>query len=165
MKYTNTLNKFSTILALVLTATTAYADLDRGLSAYQNREFTTAIEEFKISAESGDSKSQVLLGNMYYEGIGVPKNPTKAFKWLSAGVDTSSEADDYMAAAKLNLGIMYIEGKGTQPNHTEAFKLIKSSASAGQKRAQRLLAMMYMQGVGVNQNPNQAIVWYKRSKR
>ena len=41
------------------------------------------FDETKLLAEQGDASAQLLLGNMYRNGFGVPENYAEAVKWLS----------------------------------------------------------------------------------
>lgn len=50
-----------------------------GLLAYENGDYRKAFELFKVSAESGTAKSQLLLSTMYRRGIGVKQNEYESF--------------------------------------------------------------------------------------
>ncbi len=54
-----------------------------------------AARLYLLAAQRGDSKAQVLLGQLYFEGVGVPQNDTQAAKWFRAAADqdvTSAES-------------------------------------------------------------------------
>jgi TPR repeat protein len=56
-----------------------------------------AAEQF-AAAEHGDSKSQYLLGEIYYSGKGVSKDETEAVKWLKKAADQGdSTLEDLIA--------------------------------------------------------------------
>ena len=65
----------------------------------------------------------------------------------------SSSADRYNAALKL-----YEEA-----SYKEAFPIVEEQANKGNKEAQFLLAHLYEKGLGVAQNKEEAIFWYKKS--
>ena len=46
-------------------------DLNKGMAAYNARDWATALKEFRVLAEQGHANAQANLGNMYYAGYGV----------------------------------------------------------------------------------------------
>ncbi|MFP6688182.1 MAG: hypothetical protein VCD31_02525, partial [Alphaproteobacteria bacterium] len=68
--------------ALLFSAGSAWADYDEGMAAAQRGDFATALQEFRPLAEQGDADAQTLIGMMYNEGLGVPKNDAEAVKWF-----------------------------------------------------------------------------------
>ena len=64
------------------------------------------INTLKQQAQKGDAVAQFLLGGMYYNGEGVPKDDIQAAKWYRLA------ADQGLAEAQLNLGSMYFFGRG-----------------------------------------------------
>ena len=50
------------------------ADFQKGMDAAQTGDFATALREWKPLAEQGDGDAQFNLGQMYYYGVGVPRN-------------------------------------------------------------------------------------------
>ena len=61
------------ILSLWLT-TSAWAGFDEGVAAYDRGDYATALEEWRPIAEQGNADAQYNLGNMYYNGRGVPQD-------------------------------------------------------------------------------------------
>ena len=59
----------------------ASAGLDEGVAAYANRDYTTALQEFKPFASLGQAQAQAYLGVMYANGQGVPRDYQEAVKW------------------------------------------------------------------------------------
>ena len=76
-------------------------DFQKGLEAYQNKDFATALKEWKPLAEGGDSAAQYNLGLMYKNGEGVPKNYKEALKWYKLATEQG------FLIAPYNLGLMY----------------------------------------------------------
>ena len=68
---------------------------------------------FKKSIEKDNVGAYVLLGWMYMEGMGVLKNPKKAFDYYEIGAKSEN---GYQVYAQLYLGEFYIEGLGTEKN-------------------------------------------------
>jgi len=50
-----------------------------------------------------------------------------------------------------------------QPDYAGAFELLKQAADRGLPRAQRALAELYRDGLGVQKNMEEAVVWFRRS--
>ena len=50
------------------------SDFDKGLTAYKNGDYATALKEWKPLAEQGDANAQFGLGVMYEYGDGVPED-------------------------------------------------------------------------------------------
>ena len=69
------------VVALLFGAGSAWADLDDDLTSYQRGDYATALQEWRPLAEQGDADAQTLIGMMYNEGLGVPKNDAEAVKW------------------------------------------------------------------------------------
>ena len=69
----------------------ASADFKVGMDAYKKGDYSTAIREFKPTAQQGDAQSQWLLGSSYANA----NNPLKpqpqqfkaALKWLKAAAE------------------------------------------------------------------------------
>ena len=72
---------FSIIFPIIF-ASSARAELDFGFKARYLEDYTTALEELRPLAESGDAQSQLSLGLMYYYGRGVTWNPRLADLWI-----------------------------------------------------------------------------------
>ena len=70
-----------TCLVLFSITNTVWADFDKGLQAYNRKDYTTAFKLFMESANRGDARVQYALGVMYDNGHGVPQNHVEAAKW------------------------------------------------------------------------------------
>ena len=66
--------------------------------------YDKALKYLKMSAEHGDSRSQLLLGDMYHHGLGIDKNDVEALNWYSK----SAEQENIIA--RDNLIAFYLEG-------------------------------------------------------
>ncbi len=70
-------------LVVVLVAAPAWADFKAGEEAYNRDDYATALKEWRALAEQGDAGVQFILGSMYENGEGVPKDYVQAYMWLS----------------------------------------------------------------------------------
>ena len=82
--------------------------------------YAEAFKYLKMSAEHGDSRSQLLLGDMYHHGLGITKNDSEALKWYSK----SAEQENIIA--RDNLIAFYLEGNEAEKD--KAISLLKKFA-------------------------------------
>lgn len=107
----------------------------------------------KIKAYAGDPEEQYRLGVMYSMGIGVPKDPVRALKWLSGAGLAGHASSAYLAA------LMYTEGRGTDVDHGKAVKWYRMAAEKNFAPAQAALGRIYTEGIGVDKNTQEGIKW------
>ena len=82
------------------------ADYQRGTTAYNRGDYTTALREWAPLAKQGDADAQYNLGLMYNgNGQGVPQDYKEAVKWYRLA------AEQGHAWAQYNLGLMYTMDK------------------------------------------------------
>lgn len=123
---------------------------------YDENKYKRAAKFFSSAAEDGHAKSQNILGEMYEDGIGVPKNYTTAVEWYT---EAALQGE---STAQANLGNMYRMGMGGLiQNDKKAFDLYKKSADQGNLLGQYYLAFMYKNGYGVPQNYSKALEIYQ----
>ena len=79
----------------------------------------TKLEQILLKAEQDDADSQFKLGCLYYDGINVPLDHTKAAYFFSK----ASEHNHYLS--QYYLARMYFEGDGVHQNTNEAINLFK----------------------------------------
>ena len=79
------------LLSLTLPSSVAAQDFDRGVSAYNDGDYPTALREFRLAAEQGDASAQYNLGLMYYNGQGLPQNYQLAYMWFSLAAAKGGE--------------------------------------------------------------------------
>ena len=70
-----------------------------GLEAYSRKAFTEAIEQFKRAAWYADKPSQAVVGEMYWDGMGVAQDRALGLVWMDLaaerGYDFFSRKRDY----------------------------------------------------------------------
>jgi uncharacterized protein len=80
--------------------------IDDALSARAREDYATALRLLRPLADNEDAVAQVILGDMYGHGQGVPQDYKEAVKWYR------SLADQGNSTAQLFLGLMYADGRG-----------------------------------------------------
>ncbi|RIA91681.1 kinase-like domain-containing protein [Glomus cerebriforme] len=125
--------------------------------------------------------TQCMLGYLYEQGIGTPKNKIKAFEWYMKSAEGGN------ACGQCNIGLCYDKGSsGITQNKYEAFNWYLKAANGGDSTGQYNLGLCYeegydilgqynlglchMKGIGYcyengigttrNENKNQAFEWY-----
>ena len=130
----------------------------QGRDAIDSGDYAKAVELLNKAAEQGHEIAQsnlgFLLGYMYLNGMGVPKNPDEAVKWYTKAADGGN------SFAQNSLGNIYIDGKDVPKNPEQAIKYYTMAAEQGNVYSQTALAVMYHQGDGVDQDYVQAFKFY-----
>ena len=83
------------------------ADFQKGLNAFKRGEYDIALREWTTLARQGHSDAQHKLGNMYYNGNGVPQNQKTAMDWWKRAAERGNKA------SQNNLGYMIGSGFGS----------------------------------------------------
>ncbi len=150
------MRKFLTSVAIVfaLTGTACAQDFQKGLAAYAAGDYVTAHREWKPLAEQGDVGVQYLLGEFYFDGLGVPQDYKEAAKWYR------KSAEQGLAEAQFTLGAMLLEGIGVPQDYKGAAKWNLKAAQQGLAASQYSLGLMYSYGLGVLQDNSLAHMWY-----
>jgi TPR repeat protein len=152
-------------LMLMLAMTLALAgcifktDIEKGITAYENKEYATALNLFPDRADDGDPEAgdvyaQNNLGVMYAKGEGVIEDDKEAASWFRKA------ADQGFAPAQFNLGNIYRRGEGVLQDDKEAVKWYRMAADQNFDDAQLNLGNMYLSGEGVLQDDKKAYMWW-----
>ena len=120
-----------------------------------NQDACLAFEWISKSAEQGESRAQLELGEMYRIGYAGHRNDVEAVKWLRLASDQGKAEAAYRLAfifqggnpveaarwyrlavdhghtgAMVNLGYLYREDRGVEKNPAEAVRLFKTAAAS-----------------------------------
>ncbi len=149
----------STVVAICLCTALlapAWADFRAGMRAYRNKDYTTAMQEFKAD---GRAEAKYNIGTMYYKGEGVKQNKKEAAEWLRKA------AEEGFARAQFALSAMNFSGDGIEQNIPEGVKWMRKAAEKGFAEAQFRLGMMYINGDNVEKNRETGVMWVKKAAR
>ena len=96
-----------------------------GAGGYAQSEFF----EYQLRlAQQGDALAQFVVGAMYHDGQGVPKDYKEAVKWYRKAADQGTKwyqaADQGIAHAQHNLGVMYAKDEGVPRDYLLAYMWI-----------------------------------------
>ena len=126
----NYVSRLILIVVVAFATAPAFADLDKGLDAYNKGDYKTALREWLPLAKKGNPDAQFVLGVMYYNGQGVPQDYKTAVKWYKLS------AEQRVASAQSNLGLMYGNGQGVPKDYVRAHMWFNLAASNGVKKSQ-----------------------------
>ncbi len=130
-------------------------NLNSGISAFEAKDFTSALRLLSPLADEGIAEAQYRMGMMFQNGLGRVKNEVEGFRWMRAA------ADQGHAYAQHGLGVMYLYGEGPEKDEAKAVECFRAAADQGLPGAQMALGMMYENGQGVEKNEVEARRWYK----
>jgi len=101
----------------------------KGAAAYERGDYKTAHREFLKAAKLGHANAQFILGEMYANGEGVPKDDVEAMRWYRKA------AEQGYVTAQFYLGLMYASGEGVPRDRIEAYMWVNLAAVQGQEMA------------------------------
>ncbi len=160
---------------------------DLAFGAFQRGYFLTALQYATDGATAGNPPSMTLLGELYANGLGVPRDDAKAADWYKlaaargdrnamfalglfavqgrAGPRDRAQSAKWLAeAAKLghpqaayDLALLYIEGQLFPQDFKRAAELLRIAADAGSPQAQYALGTFYKDGRGVPKDMAEAV--------
>ena len=125
--------------------------VDKGLVAYQNGDYASALSEWLALAEQGNAQACHNLAIMYLNGEGVVANRIEAQKWCTLAAERGH------AKAKNHLGYLFEE----QGLLDIAVRWWQQAAEAGESDAQNRLGLAYHRGEGVARDDEVAADWFE----
>lgn len=129
-----------------------------GIAQLKNEHPQESTEAFRQGAELGDAECQYQYASALDDGIGTPKDLTKAFTWM----EKSARQGYINAIHELYLKLTY--GIGTSKNFLKANRWLDLLAAAGVARAQIILATDLQEGKYLRkQNTPAAIEWLQKA--
>ena len=111
-------------VALALAGTAVAGPLEDGVEAVNRGDYATALQLLRPLAEQGDPAAQINLGNMYFDGNGVPQNNAEAVKYYLLAADQGS------ADAQIALGFQYEYGEAVPQDYVQAHKWFDLAGSS-----------------------------------
>lgn len=139
----------------VLSSTTVLAaDLEKGLAAFAEGDYETALAECQPLADEGNVEAMFCVGRMYANGFGVSMNDSLALKWYGMA------AGEGHPEALYNLALMHANGWGVAMNDVPAAGFYRLAAGFGWVPAQTAMGYCYKHGAGVEKDLVKAYMWF-----
>ncbi|MEP6934522.1 MAG: hypothetical protein ABI988_11340 [Nitrospirota bacterium] len=121
---------FAAFLAVACATGAAAGPIEDAFSAFDRQEYTLAAQLLRPLAKQGNARAQVMLGNMYDFGVGVPQNFMLSYMWLNVGAAAST--GDLMEAA-------------TKDRDKVALKMAAAQIEKAQEMARRCQQSKFME--------------------
>jgi hypothetical protein len=112
-------------LLLLCTGIIMANNYNKGVDAYKNGDFTTALHYWEPYAKEGDVKAQYNIANLYYKGKGVEQNYKKALYWYHKA------SQQEHAKSLLKIGLMHCKGEGVLRSFKKAVPYVRSAYENG----------------------------------
>lgn len=119
-------------------------------------DYSKAYQLFSQAADNGEDDAYYYLGMMNYHGEGTPQNREDALFWFNKAVEAGSNDAIGM------IGRIYFEDASIQ-DYEQALALFKKGAAKGNLTAEFYLGWMSVQGLGVEQDYQQGLEWFKKA--
>lgn len=143
-------------------------DMEQARKAYRAKDYPAARSHLEAALGNGNIFAAWYLGHIWRIGLGVEPDQTKAvayYRQVAMGYDPLEPrpgALDMTVDSLVRLADYYRDGDETAnigTDTTRAHRLYSAAAGHGHPGAQFGLAMMYLKGIGVRQNTDQALKW------
>lgn len=116
---------------------------------------TDQVKQYlEILSESNNKRAMLLLGIMFYSGLGVEQNYKEAAKWYEKA---ANELEPY---GLCNLGYCYSYGRDMPVDHARAYECFSQAAYLGNANAMYKLGDMFFYGNHVDEDREAAFYWY-----
>jgi hypothetical protein len=132
----------------------ATPNADAAFAAYQERNFSKALQLARPLAEQGDVRARTVLGLVHLNPRSMLKDEAQAAHWFRLAAENGDPQ------AQFQLGNMYSQGTGVPQDHAEAVKWYTLSAEQGDPQGQYNLGLWYATGEGGALDIVSAHMWF-----
>ena len=134
---TNTRAALLTFLLVFTNANNVLAGpWEEGYAAYQRKDYTAAVEKWRLVAQTGKADAQSLLGLMYFYGQGIKQDYPQAITWLRLAAAQGE------AKAQFKLGAMHENGQGFAKDNVRAAIWYTMASEQGYSQASDALKLV-----------------------
>jgi uncharacterized protein len=128
-------------------AKTLQSGEDAAYEAFDRGRYLTALELAAKAAAQSDPQAHTLIGRIYADGDGVPRNAALAAQWYARGAELGD------AQAMFAYGLQLAEGQGVEKNLNAAAEMFEAAAVRRHPIANYNLALLFITGEGKPENP------------
>lgn len=133
--------------------------MEAGLKAYDRKNYGKALSAFLKAEEAGVPEAMFVLGNMYINGYGVPKDVSNAISYYRRAGELR------YTPALFTMALLYMDGTVVPQDIPLAHTYISKAAQEGDTEAMTTLALWYERGYFGRGKFNRALYWYKKAAR
>lgn len=118
----------------------------------KSRDYAESARLFEKARKSGyKKKGYGPLAYLYYNGLGVEKDPKKAFDLCLDDINNNREISKWgLGVSQYYIAFCYLEGKGTSKNTATAARMFKASADKGHVESHYRYAKLAYKPVGTD---------------
>ena len=134
-------------------------------AAYIGGDYDQALTIARPAAEAGDAGAAALLGYIYWAGVQVPMDRSRAQRWFKKYAEHCGKlAEQGDPTGEQGLGWLHQNGwGGLEQNYAAAARWYRKAAEQGNPYAQSGLGILYHYGLGVENDYAQAEMWNRKS--
>jgi TPR repeat protein len=126
----------------------------RAEAAVRADDDAAALQLLEPLAAKGDKRAEYRLGQVYEQGLALPRDPARALRWYERS------ARQAYTPAERRLAMLYLEGRLVPQDYDRARQWLERAAHDGSARAQLALADLLRKGLNRAPDPIMAYVWY-----
>ncbi len=130
-------------------------EVDDAIKLFNSEKYDVALET--LLKHSDNPEADYYLGKAYYYGLGVEKDPKKAF------VHAKKSADSKFPSGINLLGVLYEHSDAIGKDETKAFLLYNEAANLGDTKAMNNLGWVYSKDSLLKKDIEKARFWFMRS--
>ncbi len=127
------------------------------MAAYSAGDYARARELFEARARAGDPLAQIMMGDLYRNGHGVPRDDRMSYMWVRKAADQGD------ARGQAALAALMQAGRGTPRDDAGALVWLQKSAQQGFAIGQVALGFAYLNGRGTPKDENKAVLWLRKA--
>ena len=150
------MHKYFLASLFLLASWPTFATMKETLDSFKKGNYGAAVKELSALAEAGDMSAQIMLGALYNKGGAVQRDDKIAATWFEKAANQGN------VEALYQLGYLH-ENSQLPRDYKAAAGLYHKAAQQGSAKAQARLGAFYAGGTGVEQNPNEAILWFGKA--
>jgi len=130
-----------------------------GRSALDRKDYRSAFDYFKKSADMGSAEAMNMLGLMYHRGQSVTQDYNIAMNWYRKA------ADKGLAVAMNNIGNAYLNGWGVQRDPNQGAQWLQKASDAGYVEASNALGKLYYEGKVLKKDARKATELFQKAAK
>jgi TPR repeat protein len=138
---------------------TSAEPLQDAKSAYDRKDYSTALSLWLPLAEAGHAEAQRYVGILYENGFAVARDGRRAVEWFSKAAAQGDTEAEY------RLGMRFVHGDDGLPQDVpQGLALMAKAGEQGNVRSFSAIGDLYRSGLhGVPKDLAQSVVWYRKA--